>query len=477
MEPITLDHDIMLQVDFKDKDRAKRSGAIPNYEAGVFRGWKLPRGRDLRPVAEWVPINVQKEVGLIDENVQGLTLSQVLASVKATIEQQHASPIWIQAEILNISGSPHMYIELVDYDDSGREKAKARAMIWASQMQIVHNFVAATGVQLQAGVKIQFKAFIEYHERFGLGFRVMEIDPNFTMGEMEAKLHKIRTKLQEMGVIDNNRQQPQPFDFFKVAVIAPEKAAGLGDFMSQSDVLVSYGLCEFDFFPAVFQGDRAAASVCDAMDRVYGAIQEGNAYDALVIIRGGGDKAGLYAMNEMDIAVRVCSFPIPVMVGIGHERDNTILDELACVRLPTPSLVISHIAGTIVNNARQVQSDMMMIRKVAQGALHKARMDTERHHNSMKEIATAKLTQARHSVIQSEKEMRVVAKQQLVAARHNVKSLMQDLLYNDPRKIVQKGYTLVRNADGKVVGNASDVPSGENIEIEFRDGKVTAQSL
>lgn len=476
MEPIKVDHDIMLQVDFKDKDRAKRSGAIPVFESGAFRGWKLPKGRDVRPVAEWVPINIQQELGLIDTNVESLTLSQVLSGVKATIEKQHASPIWIRAEILNISGSPHMYIELVDYDESGREKAKARAMIWASQMQIVHNFVAATGVQLQAGVKIQFKAFIEYHERFGLGFRVQEIDPNFTMGEMEAKLHKIRTELQKMGVIDANRQKPQPFDFFRVAVIAPENAAGLGDFMSQSDALVSHELCFFDFYSAVFQGDKAASSVCQAMDSVFSAIQAGTEYDALVIIRGGGDKAGLYAMNEMDIAMRVCSFPIPVMVGIGHERDNTILDELACVRLPTPSLVISQIAGTIVNNARQVQSDMMMIRKIAQGSLHKARMDTERQHNFMKEIATSKLSQARQLVVQTEKEMRVAAKTQLVSARHTVKSLMQDLLYNDPRKIVQKGYTLVRNSDGKVVGNASDVASGESIEIEFRDGKVAAHS-
>jgi len=475
-ENIILDFDLLLKVDFNDKERAKKLGVKPFVTDGVFKCWYAPKGKDVSVFKEWWPDEFRKSRGeqsdVLPKNTEtGISLKELMGQIKGTIEKNHSSAIWIRAEVVNLSGfKPHVYMELTDYDVNGSEQAKARGMIWGSQVNILNKFESETGMPLKSGVKILFKAYVDFSEKFGFGLRIVEIDSNFTLGDMEAKLISIRKKLKDDGVYDLNKKLTQPRDFMNIAVIAPEEAAGLGDFMSKADKLSEFGLCKFENFSAKFQGQYTKESISKTLDNISMLLNMGRSFDAIVFIRGGGDKAGLYSLNEYDIAKRICEMPIPVIVGIGHERDNTILDEVACIRCATPSLVVSLINDTIISNAKQAREDFIRIKKMASDAIHRAKLSCEKIDAQIKSAASNQLHQSRLRV---EKQFNLInenAKFSLSVARNKIKQLMTEALYADPIKIINKGYALIRNENGKVEGNSLSIDTGETITVQMRDG-------
>lgn len=496
-----LDNDLFLEVGFRDKDKAKRAGARPSFHpnGGGFKGWFIPKGMDVNPAKEWWPDEFKQEMGIstkevVDES-NSFSLSQVLGGVKKILENRFVDPVWVRAEVVSMSGGHHQYLELSDYDDSGSEKAKARGVIWASQKPMLDRFKRETGMALKGGVKVLCKAYIEFSERYGFSLRIVDIDSKFTIGDMEAKLLTIRATLKDEGIYDLNKLLHSPRDFTNVAVIAPEGAAGLGDFMTQAVLLIDHGLCKFKHFPAVFQGQNATQSMSRALDSVRHEVTETGQYDAVVIIRGGGDKAGLYALNEIELARRVCLMPIPVIVGVGHERDNTILDEISNMRSATPSLVISHIFGQICHNAKKARKDYTLIRSLSAEMLSKARLDCERANTSVKSLCQRQLTRARTDCERVDTQIKSLAKGQLTRARQLAEILMREIreearhalilsrsqvkdlitaaLYADPKGVIDRGYAVIRNEDGKVVGNKSELK--DNITVQMRDGEVRAR--
>ncbi len=176
------------------------------------------------------------------------------------------------------------------------------------------------------------------------------MDPSYTLGDLAAKLARIREKLQQTGLYGRNKQFPAPVEFVRVAVISPETSAGLGDFRREADRLQTAILCEFHLFPATFQGVEALSSIQTAIFEAL-AVHKQKPFDVLAIIRGGGSVTDLAWLNDMDLAKLLCQSPVPVFTGIGHERDNTILDEIAHTRFDTPSKVALHISTTIKDNA------------------------------------------------------------------------------------------------------------------------------
>jgi exodeoxyribonuclease VII large subunit len=184
----------------------------------------------------------------------------------------------------------------------------------------------------------------------GLDLIVEDVDPSYTLGDLAAKLARIREKLQQTGLYGRNKQLPAPLEFVRVAVISPETSAGLGDFRREADLLQTAILCEFHLFPATFQGVETSSSIQSAVLQALTAHKQ-RPFDALVIIRGGGSVTDLAWLNDLDLAKLLCQSPVPIFTGIGHERDNTILDEIAHSRFDTPSKVVLHITTTIKENA------------------------------------------------------------------------------------------------------------------------------
>ncbi|MBI6727059.1 exodeoxyribonuclease VII large subunit [Pseudomonas viridiflava] len=472
------DH-LPLNVPMAEKDAAKRAGVRPHYDNGKFIHWFAPAGSDVMLFRQWWTREFQQlmvQEGVIEAPAvekppaHGESLSAILMKVKRVVNSSFTDPIWIRAEIVNITGGNHVYLELSDYDQAGNENAKARGMIWASDRDIINQFREISGLDLKAGLKILFKGNVEFSEKFGLGIRIAAIDPAFTLGDMEAKLAGIKKKLVDNKLYDKNKSLRKPFDFFNVAVVSPKEAAGLADFKTQANLLVANGLCKFTYYDAVFSGKDCTKSVVAALNA---ARQADDTIDCLVIIRGGGDKAGLYALNEYEIAAQVCDFPVPVIVGIGHEPDNTILDEVACVRCPTPSLAIAHICNTIFKNAQEAKRNMLQTTRMASEVVARARQRAEGTFSEIKDKARQTVERARSSCEISHSSVMNAATNYLDRSRSHVKGLIEQVYLNNPLNVLNKGYAIVREADGKVITSREDIQN-KTITIQLKDGTVGA---
>jgi len=480
-KPLILSGDLPLVVDFNEKGKAGKLGAKPFYMEGKFSCWIAPKGIDVLPLKEYWNLEFReyykKEIGedvQENEKEKGIRLSHLLFSVKGKLKELLPEKYWVKAEIVNISGSNHKYLELADYDDKGNELAKSRASIFSGKKSIIINFEKTTGMKLKGGMKVLVLVSVEFHEKFGFSLNIFDIDSRFTIGDMEAKLIKIKRDLNDLRIFSNNKVIAHPFDYSRVAVIAPDSAAGLGDFKTKSDLLEKNNLCSFKFFKATFQGREMIPTLSKALDDVNREILLGGHYDAVVIIRGGGDKAGLYALNELEIAKRVCLMPIPVIVGIGHERDITILDEVACIRQATPSMVITNIYDTIIKNSVTAKRNVQLIKKLGFDCISNARLSLDSL-SGRKESEVKRIIQAGRTDIESNKKSMFSSAQLMSrSARHEAKEQVSKIVFYDPSKVINRGYSLIRNEENKVTGGVKSLSVGSDIKIEMRDGSINA---
>lgn len=278
-----------------------------------------------------------------------LTLSQFSRYVAQALSRQ---PVllgaWVVAEISDLSSSGgHCYMTLIEKDAAGTTVARMRATIWANRfVYLREKFYHATGQQLASGMKVMLYGGVNYHGNYGLSFNIGEIDPSYTMGDLERLRREILAQLQKEGIIDRNRRLGIIDPPLKVAVISSEQAAGYGDFMNQ----LQHNPLGVDFytflFPAILQGDKTAASVMSALDMVQ-STDSIVKWDCVVIIRGGGATTDMNGFDNLDLARRVAAFPLPVVVGIGHERDRCVLDEIACIRCKTPTAVAAWLIDSV----------------------------------------------------------------------------------------------------------------------------------
>ncbi|WP_294947622.1 exodeoxyribonuclease VII large subunit [Sulfurivirga sp.] len=509
-----------LEVPFREKDQAKALGA--RWDA-VRRKWFVPDqlAHDLTPFQRWLPQQVDLPVAEDDANDTAMSLSQLLAHVGQAVQAALPQAVWVRAEIAELSQRRgHVYLDLVETAEDGTEIARSRALIWKSQAKVLlEKFEQATGSTLAVGQKVLLGVRARFHERFGFSLEIDDIDPSYTLGDMQAQLRRLREQLQKQGLYDRNRQLPAPTEFVRVAVIAPPQAAGLGDFRRDAEQLEAHGLCTFTYFHAAFQGEAVESEFMAAFDAVE-ALHRQRPFDALVIIRGGGAQLDLHQLNRLAIAERIARAPLPVLTGIGHERDSTLLDEVACQRFDTPSKVIAHIRDTIVHNARQAQEDWQRLRhlaslrvrqadealdRVARYIRHQARhsltvqrhlldslrtqaMDggrrqlAEQRHalqrswTQVAQMARAPLRLSRQALAHHWQQVRVNALRLPVRAREQVQQWMRFILAAGPERQLQRGFALVRDVQGNVVATAQQAREHKALTVEFHDGKVKVRA-
>jgi exodeoxyribonuclease VII large subunit len=345
---------IDLKVPYAEKNQAKVHGARWDLDKQT---WYAPPGTNLENLKKWLPI------GVLDETAEpalprsakpekGITLTELLDRVKGVIDEGFPKSEWVRAEISELRDkNGHLYPTLTERNDLGDILAQAKGVIWRHKAEfITAKFEEATGEGLKTDIKILCLARVQFHVLYGLDLIIEDVDPSYTLGDLAAKLARIREKLQQTGLYSRNKQLPAPVEFVRVAVISPETSAGLGDFRREADLLQNAGLCDFHLFPATFQGVETSSSIQTAVFQALAAHKQ-KAFDALVLIRGGGSVTDLAWLNDMDLAKLLCQSPVPIFTGIGHERDNTILDEIAHTRFDTPSKVALHLSTTIKDNA------------------------------------------------------------------------------------------------------------------------------
>ncbi|WP_019588474.1 exodeoxyribonuclease VII large subunit [Deinococcus apachensis] len=380
---------------------------------------------------------------------QFLDLADVLVYVGQVIARGMPGAVWVRAEVAALTDRRHLYLDLVQLED-GVEVAKCRGTVWARERYALEGkFRRATGGTLTAGLKVLLFCTPEFHPQYGFSLNVLDVAPEFTLGDAALRLEALRETLVQEGVYGRNRALTAPADFARVAVISPREAAGLGDFRRETDALEAAGVVEFLYLEATFQGREASASLTEAIADARAAHEQAP-LDALVVIRGGGAVTDLAWLNDLEVARALATFPAPVVTGLGHARDDTLPDEVACIRTDTPSKAAGLIVRTVATAAAQAQEDARTIRARARDALVNA-------------DAGARWTLDR---------ILGTVRRQADAARAETDALMRQALGLTPERTLARGYALVRDAAGTPVTRATQVELGQPLTLEFGDGTV-----
>lgn len=301
----------------------------------------------------------------MDSKATFLTLSEYLGHTSDAIKNAMGDYKWVVFDIIDIKSSRgHYYLEIGELDDNKTLLSKSSLNIWASKANgIMSKFKKEAGFELSKNTKVMALCNISLNPKFGISMNMIDINPTYTLGVDKSSIKSILGELDKLGITNNNKRFPEPTDFNRILVLSPNNAAGLGDFKSDADKLSDAGVCKFDYYYATFQGDNASESIRDELVKIFKLVRDsGVEYDALVIIRGGGATTDLSHLNSITIARAICQFNIPVYVGVGHERDETVLDYVANIKFDTPSKVILFIKNKIISNYNEINSSLNRIK-------------------------------------------------------------------------------------------------------------------
>lgn len=322
-----------------------------------------------------------------------LKLSDFLAQIKQVIDERFKDHYgyWVRGEISQWQkNAGHFYGEFVEFDDNTQQMiAKVRINMWANvAININAKFQRSTGEALKSGLKVLLLIEPSFHQAFGLSLNILDVDPNFTLGDRQARKQAILIRLEQEGLRHKNLNLKTPVDFTRVAVISSKHAAGLQDFFTEAELLQKHHLCQFDIYHASMQGKTCATDITAQLRAIYKAIKAHQKnYDCIVIIRGGGAESDLDGFNYFEPANAICHMPIAVFIGIGHKRDHTILDELANKSFDTPSKVIQFIKENILTKAQNAQKHFDF-------TISQARHLVQHHHKDV----TSKHAAAQHLI-------------------------------------------------------------------------------
>ncbi len=275
-----------------------------------------------------------------------VSLSQLNAMIREAIEMNFLDEIWLVAEIaeMRIAGAGHCYLDLVEKREN-RIVARMRANIWKFQYdRITSRFFAATGSSLQKGMKVLFSVSISFHEQYGISLVVKNIDPSYSLGDLERKKKEIIQQLTKEGLVGKNGQLELEIVPKKIAIISSETAAGYDDFLNQLNNNSGGYLFEVQLFQSTMQGDGVEGSIINNLEVI-----RKDDFDCVVIIRGGGASLDLAGFDNYNLGKAIAEFPIPVLTGIGHERDETIADIVSHTKLKTPTAVAEFLIEKMQN--------------------------------------------------------------------------------------------------------------------------------
>ena len=406
-----------------------------------------------------------------------LSLNEYLASVREVIQMTFDEPIWVKAEIRNLSiKGGHYYLELAEKEeDTDKIVASCKATIWKfTAAKVVLKFERESGIELSKDLNVLIRIKAHFDPQYGFSVNVEDIDSSYTLGNIARRYQQIVERLNKEGLLHKNRSLPAPFDIKNVLVIAPLNAAGLGDFKKDADVLDQAGVCHFVYHSATFQGNTAPESVISSLSS--GLRQWASDYkdppDLIVIIRGGGAVNDLAYLNDYDLAALLCKRSVPIWVGIGHEKDRTILDEIAHRSFDTPSKVIGGIRNLIQERAREIIDHLQTIKLLSQNQISAYQSQNDQYMNMTKTMATSRISEAHKNIDTLMESTRYFAQYQLKLASSHVESLIRETLIQNPKHVLGKGYAIVRS-NNLAIRSVQQI-TDSSIEVELQDGFIQA---
>ncbi len=409
--------------------------------------------------------------------MEAITLLELNGRVKSTLQFEMPDAYWVQAEISSISpsGQGHCYLELVQKDATGRNfLAKAKANIWrGTWLKLKPYFEAQTGETLKVGMKVLLQVTVTFHEVYGYSLVVQDIDPTYTMGDMARRRKEILEQLEKDGVIGLNRELEIPALPQRIAVISSATAAGWGDFRNQLDGNI-YGFRFYvKLFPALMQGDDVERSVVSALNAVAARRDD---FDLVVIIRGGGAVSELSCFDSYNLAFNIANFPLPVITGIGHERDDTVADVVAHTKVKTPTAAAEFIINRVFDTASELENLTRRMSDAITGRMNAENVRIERLSQKLPSLFA--VLKARQEQLLETVWIRSVngVRNLLTSQTHKLEILDKTLAAADPAVILKRGYSLTR-AGGRVVKSASDLKKGDRLTTVFADGSVESEII
>ena len=414
------------------------------------------------------------------------TLRQLNLMVRDTIDMQLPDQYWVEAELSECrEHGGHCYMELIEKDSrSNTPVARASAKCWRQTWQMVQPyFERTTGQPLRAGIKVLLQVYAQFHEAFGFSWIVSDIDPTYTIGDMARRRQEIIRLLKEEGVFDLQHELCLPLFCQRIAVISAQGAAGYGDFCQQL-VNNNYGLqFHVTLFPAVMQGEQVEQSVIAALNSIYSDSRTCPAtasagfpmppFDCVVIIRGGGATADLSGFDTLALAENVAQFPLPVITGIGHDRDESILDMVAHTRVKTPTAAAAFLIDNLkrvldrLTDAQQHMS-VAVTRNIAARKTQVANLST-----LIPTLAMRTLNNGRHRIELIENQLPAAIERRLTDHKHRLERLTLLLQGFDPQLLLSRGYSITLH-NGRSVRDSSLLQPGDEIETRVEKGSFKA---
>lgn len=441
--------------------------------------------------------------------------------IKQVLKRDFTDTVWITAEIteIQLNSSGHCYLQLADKKgEDSNIVATARATVWAFVFRTLRPyFETVTGRSLSKGMKVLLNVEVVFHEVYGLSLNVKDIDPTYTVGDLERKKQEILLQLQEEGIIDMNRSLVFPVLPKNIAVISSPTAAGWGDFKNQLEHNPYHYRFHIQLFPAVMQGEKTAESVIAALDRIY---EYESLFDAVVIIRGGGSQTDLGCFDSYELASNVAQFPLPVIAGIGHERDETIVDRVAYMRVKTPTAAAAFLIETFQEQEGYLEDYKHRFRIGVQELMHQEAVrqltgvsefkrsvlallakeetllkmlshrlesatqlymgfrqsDFEKLKDRLKNRIVLVLERQKDYLCHVKEGVEQKTIRMLEERQRRLEMIATIVKYADPKRVLEQGYSITR-LNGKAVKTASLLKPGDCIETEMAQGKVSSEVI
>lgn len=430
--------------------------------------------------------------------VSFITLSQLQQAIRQTLCGAFTAPVWITAEIGEMkvnARSGHCYMQLVEKGGrNGVPQAQASSVIWAGQYGMLSSFFrGATGRNLEVGMQVLLQVQVSYHELYGLSLRVTDIDPLYTLGDLERQRQETIARLKEDGVFDLNGSLELPLVPQRIAVVSSAQAAGYRDFMKE---LGGSPYCfRTELFDAVMQGHGAEASIIDALGRIAARMDE---FDVAVVIRGGGSQSDLSFLNSYLISYHIAQFPLPVIAGLGHDKDQSVVDMVAARSLKTPTAAaaflvdrladfdasLASLGQAIGNRAVQVleqhRKEVMLVGTLLRERVAAVRMRAGWRLQSAGETMRAQIRRLmRDGVMRLDAasvQLRERTERIFAAERLRLEQAGRLVGIADPQRILARGFAVVRRG-GHALTDASAVRKGERLEVTLQKGKLIVEVI
>lgn len=405
--------------------------------------------------------------------MNSLTLQEVAQLVENSLNALDLNNLWIEAKVHEISEAQrgHCYLNLVHTDPNDQITTQMRATIWASAYATLKPyFYTETGMQLQPGIKIRFKGKVRFHKVYGLSINLYDLDPSYSLGEIELAKQKVINQLLQDGVFELNKTHIIPEPIQRIAVISSPTAAGFQDFVHQLEHN-SYGYqYELELFAATVQGEEAPESIMDALDRIH---QSTEPFDIVALIRGGGSKSDLLCFDHYELCSYLAQYPLPIFAGIGHERDVSVADMVAHTSSKTPTAT----AETILLHTQTLHEQLLrreqQLQQLVAQKLQQAQQQLETKLYSLKTAAET-YVQKKHYALEAKKQALINHSKLYFRTQENKLNLLEkELKHSNPRHILKQGYSLVE-VDGKRVRTVSELQLTPNSLITnvMEDGKI-----